>query len=401
MNDDIRGLALVVVRGKDHIPENVTTLSFQTSLALVSGGEKVLVIGHPGGGGDWAVVNRDVSNRMGRDLTLDPGLASRFSGAPIIVGDEVVGMVMSNRGEFGLGLTHKSVLNYIEGFGVVPTTSLIVDQSESDSSVKPLLPTVQLEQSSSDPRQALPQTKTGRDGAPMVLVPAGEFLMGSIGSIGKNRRPANEQPAHYVDLDSFYIDQYEVTVERYQRFKKQVRHREPKYWEQVNTNRDGQKPVVGVDWHDATAYCAWAEKRLPTEAEWEKAARGTDKRIYPWGTTELNSNTANFAKSLDLEKVYEQKLKEVGRYEHGKSPYGAYDMAGNVWEWVADWYDKEYYRISPRKNPQGPSSGEKKVLRGGSWAEEAPTYLRSALRLMDTPTEGIAHLGFRCAQDAR
>ena len=127
---------------------------------------------------------------------------------------------------------------------------------------------------------------TGKDGAPMVLVPAGEFAMGSP----EGKGGSDEQPPHMVDLDAFYIDQYEVTVERYKRFLTQTDRTHPKYWEQVELKRDAQKPVVGIDWDDAQAYCQWAGKRLPSEAEWEKAARGTDKRPYPWGTKEPDSN---------------------------------------------------------------------------------------------------------------
>ena len=237
---------------------------------------------------------------------------------------------------------------------------------------------------------------TGKDGAPMVLVPAGEFAMGSPEGEGGS----DEHPPHMVDLDAFYIDQYEVTVERYKRFLTQAKRAHPKYWEQVELKRDAQKPVVGIDWDDAQAYCKWAGKRLPSEAEWEKAARGTDKRPYPWGTKEPDSNLANFGQSYEPENPYAEKLKAVGLYEWGKSPYGAYDMAGNVWEWVADWYDAAYYGNSPSKNPQGPSSSRKhKLLRGGSWYSY-PKTLRSSNRFRERSTPPYASLGVRCAQDA-
>ncbi len=257
---------------------------------------------------------------------------------------------------------------------------------------------------------------TGKDGAPMVLVPAGSFTMGSgeskesgfsqfmRGLFESPKRsaewPEKEQPAHEVELDAFYLDQYEVTVERYQRFMSKTSRAQPEYWEQVELSRDAQKPVVGLNWDDARAYCEWAEKRLPTEAEWEKAARGTDTRTYPWGASQPNSSTANFGKGFyEMEKLYAEKLKAVGSYERGKSPYEAYDMAGNVWEWVGDWYGRDYYSASPQKNPQGPSSGEYKVLRGGSWTH-GPSDLRSAFRGRHYPARRTADLGVRCAQDA-
>ena len=198
---------------------------------------------------------------------------------------------------------------------------------------------------------------------------------------------ANLQPSHTVDLDAFYIDQYEVTVERYRRFLKKTKRGNPKYWEQVELRRDAEKPVVGVTWDDAPAYCEWAGKRLPTEAEWEKAARGTDKRLYPWGPSQPNWTTANFGKADKPQQAYKETLKPVGSYDLGKSPYGAYDMAGNVSEWVADWYD------------EGPSSTEWKVVRGGSWKDK-PMALRSTYRLRSPITNRDASHGVRCAQDA-
>ncbi|MGV7229456.1 MAG: SUMF1/EgtB/PvdO family nonheme iron enzyme [Nitrospirales bacterium] len=390
LNDDLRGLALVVVRGKVHIPDGVTALPFGKSVDLVSGGEEALVIGHPGGGGDWAILKRQISNRIGRDIALDPNVESRFSGGPIIVRHHVVGIVMSRREGFGLGITHKSVLNYLEGFSVVPSPS--VNQQVEDD---PRGFQADARKKESDSQLTLPETKTGKDGAPMVLVPAGEFTMGSLEGEGGS----DEHPQHTVDLDAYYIDQYEVTVDRYQRFMKENNRSAPRYWDQVLLRRDAQKPVVGIDWQDAHDYCQWAGKRMPTEAEWEKAARrGTAKRTYPWGEFTPNSSTANFGKGWS-DAFYADRLKNVGTYKQGESPYGAYDMAGNVMEWVADWYAEDYYQASPKKNPKGPLSGKRKVLRGGSW-RTGPSTLRSADRDWNDPSGRHASIGVRCAQDA-
>ncbi len=406
VNDDLRGLAVVIIQGKEQRPANISGLIFESSSQLVSAGKQALVIGHPGGGGDWTVVKRDISNRIVHDISLDPGMASRFSGGPILVDGKVVGMVMTNRGEFGLGVTHKSLLNYLDGIGIEPQPA--VWTSSGGFVLKPKEPSTVpndrkpyherrgfiVEEPSQVLSNNLPSSITGKDEAPMVLVPAGKFTMGSPEGEGYD----SEHPQHVVHLDAYYIDQYEVTVERYQRFLKREGYRQPQYWEQVVMNRDAQKPVVGIDWHDAQTYCEWAGKRLPTEAEWEKAARGTDKRTYPWGEFKPNSSTANFGKAWS-DALYANQIKNVGTYERGKSPYEVYDMAGNVWEWVADWYDADYYPKSPEKNPHGPSSGGSKALRGGSW-NSSPENLRSSYRGADHPSYQPAAIGVRCAQDA-
>lgn len=230
----------------------------------------------------------------------------------------------------------------------------------------------------------------------MVLVPAGEFLMGS------DREGEDEKPGHRVVLDAYYMDAYEVTVGHYAKFLDATGIEPPPDWKTMNQPQHQKRPVVNVDWADAVRYCRWAGKRLPTEAEWEKAARGTDGRIYPWGNDSPTGLQANFGKSVpDKSQNYGWRdhfaLSPVGVLEDGKSPYGIYDMAGNVWEWVSDWYDEHYYQSSPSRNPTGPSSGNDKVLRGGSW-NFTPRALRSTARLFTQPTDRFYGVGVRCAK---
>lgn len=238
------------------------------------------------------------------------------------------------------------------------------------------------------------ETITGKDCAPMVLVQTGEFTMGSREE--DESAKSDERPAHSVYLDAYYIDQYEVTTGRYAKFFRETKRPAPTYWSEQVLKQHGQKPVVGVDWNDAKAYCAWAGKRLPTEAEWEKAARGTDQWLYPWGNEAPSEQRGNINHCCDF-KDYGV-LTDVGSFEQGTSLYGAHDMAGNVLEWVADWYDANYYRESPARNPKGSASGEYRVRRGGSW-NSAPDDVRSADRYGDTPTSRNDLVGFRCAQD--
>lgn len=227
----------------------------------------------------------------------------------------------------------------------------------------------------------------------MVLIPDGEFWMGSPDGEGDK----DEHPRHQVALVAFYMDKFEVTVSRYAEFMESTNRSSPEYWDQVDRHKHGALPIVGVDWQDAGAYCRWAGKRLPTEAEWEKAARGKDGRTYPWGNEPPTARLANFGKAFTAN-VYDERLAPVDSYAAGKSPYGLHHMAGNVWEWTADLYDEAYYRNSQERSPKGPSSGEYRVVRGGSWLS-GPHLVRSATRYWNTPTSRLANIGFRCAQD--
>ena len=231
------------------------------------------------------------------------------------------------------------------------------------------------------------------DDAPMVMIAAGEFAMGVDGTIGLD----DERPRHTVWLDAYRMDLYEVTTSRYARFLAATGRTPPWLWDMVNPAIHGDRPVIGVDWHDADAYCRWAAKRLPTEAEWEKAARGTDERQFPWGNQAPTAELANFAVGARFS--YSQTLMPVGRYEKGKSPFGLFDMAGNAWEWVQDWYKADYYVDSPARNPTGPEEGQFKVLRGGSWSE-LPQYLLTYGRFKLPPTTQNSYTGFRCAKSA-
>ncbi|TKB88782.1 MAG: tetratricopeptide repeat protein [Nitrospira sp.] len=222
----------------------------------------------------------------------------------------------------------------------------------------------------------------------MILVPAGEFIMGS--SMGE----ADELPVHWVYVDAFWMDTYQVSVGHYARFLDATSQEAPPDWTIMNKSQHQKRPVANVDWTDAQAYCTWAGKRLPTEAEWKKAARGTDGRTYPWG----NEHPTKFFANVNRENWNNHSaLTPVGAFEDGKSPYGIYDMAGNVWEWVSDWYDPDYYKTSPSKNPTGPSTGESKVIRGGSWGS-GPDALRSANREVHSPSIRGLGTGFRCAK---
>ncbi len=308
-----------------------------------------------------------------------------------------------------------------------------------------------------------------KDGAEMILIPAGEFTMGS------KELYNDERPPHQVFLGDFYIDKYEVTNAQYKKFVQETAYRIPsnrtdpeydlwkqdgvfakddlndpglvqklldakiiikynggvisayfnkeiRYEEQLKkrlreagvkeaervlalwrTSHYGafpaeiaRQPVVNVAWDDAVAYCNWAGKRLPTEAEWEKAARGTDQRRYPWGNENPDEERAHFAKQWEgVKNTY----RDVASLDKGASPYGVFQLAGNVCEWVADWYDPHYYKNSPPQNPVGPDKGNYRVVRGGCYMSPA-FYLRCSDRDFDMPDDRNNRLGFRCARGA-
>ena len=231
-----------------------------------------------------------------------------------------------------------------------------------------------------------------KDGSKMVLIPAGRFKMGD----SKNEpepRMRDARPVHQVELDAFYMDTYEVSVEQYKKFLAETGHRQPD-WNTVHEySPTDEHPIVFVSWNDTVAYANWAGKRLPTEAEWEYAARGglVGKR-YPWGDGEdVARDHANYNGVGGKDKW--KYCSPVGSFE--ANGHGLYDMAGNVYEWCADGYSKGYYKNSPAKNPPGPNIDSSRLLRGGSWTNDT-SLLRVASRNHNIPTNKNRLNGFRC-----
>jgi len=282
------------------------------------------------------------------------------------------------------------------------------------------------------------------DGMVMVYVPAGEFEMGNTGIqwmwsgslIGGDldlQVFSDERPQHVVYLDAFWIDQTEVTVETFRKFIEATGYEttaEREGWGAPWTDgpmeeewphvpgTDWQNPhgpesiaiedhpVVQVSWDDSAAYCEWAGGSLPAEAQWEKAARGGDGRLWPWGDT-YDGNRGSFCDASCPVKRWNHNSYDdgytltapVGSFPGGASPYGALDMAGNVWEWVADWYSEDYYALSPDENPTGPSFGTERTQRGGAWIDNE-SWVRTTVRHSTPPWARFDDLGFRCAVPA-
>ena len=268
-----------------------------------------------------------------------------------------------------------------------------------------------------------------------VLIPAGEFIMGSspedvdigtvlcetdcttktgdlMGDVEALRlcrgqcKPAmfnNETPMHRVYLDAFYLNKFVVTNAQYREFVRVNGGPAPKnesrakytLWKNGTFPQDiSDHPVINVSWYDARAYCRWAGGRLPTEAEWEKSARGHDGLRYPWGNETPTPSHANYGRPWSGAKT----LTPVGHFEKGKSPYGIYGMSGNVWQWTNDWYAEHYYQVSPQENPRGPKRGRNKTVRGGSWIN-IPAVIHSSSRVGYDPLNRIYDIGIRCAKD--
>jgi serine/threonine-protein kinase len=279
------------------------------------------------------------------------------------------------------------------------------------------------------------------DGMVMVYVPSGEFEMGNAGVQwiwGGSLRDGDldlqvfidEQPQHTVYLDAFWIDQTEVTVAMFRTFVEATGYEttaeiagwgQPwrkgpmeKEWPRVSgadwqhprgpeSIAEDDHPVVQVSWEDAAAYCEWAGGRLPTEAQWEKAARGTDGRTWPWGDIYEGIRGSFCDVQCPIERWKHNSYDDgyaftapVGSFPSGASPYGALDMAGNVWEWVADWYDDSHYGDSTTENPSGPPFGSERAMRGGAWYDNE-SWVRCTVRHQNPPWSRCDDVGFRCA----
>lgn len=235
------------------------------------------------------------------------------------------------------------------------------------------------------------KTIVGDDGREMVQIPEGPFTMGS------NDGDPDEAPEHPVYLTTFYIDKREVTQAEYERFVKATKRGKPfipVFEDDQSKILKPELPAIGMSWNDADAYCRWAGKRLPTEAEWEKAGRGEGKRRYPWGD-QFETGHAN----VDGEEDGFKYLAPPGSFESGRSPYGLYDMTGNVAEWVGDTYSEDYYRKTPYRNPRGPDDGQHKVIRGGSW-RETEHNARLSKRFQAKMWRTDSTIGIRCAKNA-
>lgn len=292
-----------------------------------------------------------------------------------------------------------------------------------------------------DPAESAPPEPWTRfrekDGMTMIYVPAGEFEMGSsffesiVFTNGKLFPFSDQRPKHRIYLDAFWVDRTEVTVGMFRKFVEATGYKtsaEREGWgkpwkdgpkesewpmtpgtdwqhpEGPGSTASDNHPVIQVSWDDAMAYCEWVGGRLPTEAEWEKAARGTEGRKYPWGDdfdgTLLNYGDSRCPVARWRDSRYDDgyaKTSPVGSYPGGASFYGVLDMAGNVWEWVYDWYDEDYYSTSPDSNPMGPESGSVRAMRGGSWYDGEPeAWVNCVVRHQNPSNDRYEDVGFRC-----
>jgi formylglycine-generating enzyme required for sulfatase activity len=229
----------------------------------------------------------------------------------------------------------------------------------------------------------------------MVPIPGGEFTRGrnfpwpDADVAWYPTSHQDDRPARVIRIAAFQLDTAEVTNARYAAFVQATKHRAPYHWKAGRLPEGKENlPVVNVSWDDATAYCRWEGKRLPTESEWERAARGgSEKGMFPWGDRAITARDARYGSDSPLPVCSKE-----------KNGYGLCDMIGNVWEWCSDWYLRTYYESSPAEDPRGPDSGMYRVLRGGSWFDEPPLFLMVSYRSWARPAERSQTIGFRCAK---
>jgi formylglycine-generating enzyme required for sulfatase activity len=400
-------IAMLVI---DQLPEPPPPVIRWESATTVRELQRVYALGHPSREIRWPITEGTVNGKQSGKIyfsgnAVHPG----NSGGPLLNDQGTpVAMILTKEGDvFGTALTWDVIQPLIEGW--MPGPSTPVPPRPTPPTISPPPPTA---------LRVPATTRRGKDGKDMLLVPEGWFIMGSTEAeiqaayeLGKKYDAhtsaswfADEKPQHRVWVDAFYMDKYEVTLGEYKAFLRATGYKGLPEAVARYAPKDTH-PVVLVSWDDAEAYCRWAGKQLPTEAQWEKAARGSDGLRYPWGNEAVDGKRANYCdtrcdypwKDKSQEDGY-QYTAPVGSYPLGKSPYGIEDLAGNVWEWVQDWYDAEYYRKSPERNPVNTKRGIDRVRRGGGWRDN-PVNVRAANRFGYAPDDRRPYpggTGFRC-----
>jgi len=308
-------------------------------------------------------------------VLLDGGFVGRIAeGAPVLLGNVLSGDRDLRVVDFS-GRAARRTVRVVEGRNVQAALSVL--------NLPPDVPAGGLHPVGRNP-QGFEEYWRLVDGALVVRIPSGGFPMGSP----EGRGEPNERPQHKVHVSAFLIDKTEVTWRQMRRFHQATGHPLPKA--PISGSPD-HYPASNILWDEAGAYCRWVGGRLPTEAEWEKAARGTDGREYPWGDRFEADRCNTISGGL-------HRVEDVGSYPGCLSPYGVLDLAGGMWEWCADWYAEDYYARSPAADPPGPETGTLRVTRGGAWMSQ-PTWVRSAYRARGVASSGNVDYGFRCAQE--
>jgi formylglycine-generating enzyme required for sulfatase activity len=283
----------------------------------------------------------------------------------------------------------------------------MITESSREASFKPMAQKLKEEQAmmqSAEAKFVAAAAASDPDSDELIDIPAGNFTMGIDGG------QLDQEPARKVYLDAFRIGKYEVTFRDYYHFMAETGHRKPRLAGYLAVESSSmhllmqpENPVVGISWFDAQDYCEWKKRRLPTEAEWEKAARGTDGRKWPWGNEEVPqvANLVGFKDGFGF-------LAPVQAFRQDKSPYGVFDLAGNAMEWVSDWYGDDYYHHAPARNPAGPQMDAYRmgpdragfrVIRGASWNDSIKRAM-TMVRFRAYPEYRDVTIGFRCATDA-